>query len=359
MKAFRAMLVASVRMLARNRILVITSLGVALISIVVFGTLFGSSGNARLALGVVNEDSSPLATQFVAGLRASQSLVVTTGSATRELTALRRGDRNAVIVLGPSFGADYVRGEASIQVYYDQSNPVTQASARMAVQSIVAGLNQSATHQSAAVTLSERAVTVHALRMVDWLTPGQLGSMLMWANLGVGAVLVGWRRQGIMRRLAATPLRGGTLVAAQVCARLVLSAAQAAVLLGVAMVAFHVPVGGDWAALALVVGLGALTMLSIGFVIGSFAPSPDAAQALTFLISFPMMFLGGAYFPTTGAPDWLAPIISALPLSHLNDALRQIVNNGASLGAVQADVMVLLAWLVAALILSTRAFRWT
>jgi ABC-2 type transport system permease protein len=358
MKSFRAMLAASVRMLARNRILLITSLGVALISIVVFGTLFGSSGNARLAMGIVNEDSSPLATQLVAALRANPSLAVTTGSQAGELAALRRGDRNAVILLGPSFGADYARNDASIQVYYDEGNPATQASARMAVQSIVADLNQSATHQTAAVTLSEQAVTVHALRTVDWLTPGQLGSMLMWANLGVGAVLVGWRRQGIMRRLAATPLRGGTLVAAQVCARLVLSAAQAAVLLGVAVAVFHMPVGGDWAALSLVVGLGALTMLAVGYVIGSFAPSPDAAQALTFLISFPMMFLSGSYFPTTGAPDWLAPIISALPLSHLNDALRQIINNGAGLGAVQADVMVLLAWLVAALILSTRAFRW-
>ncbi len=359
MKAFGAMLAASVRMLARNRMLILTSLGVALISIVVFGALFGASGNGRLALGVVNEDGSPLAAQLVAGLRASPSLAVSRGAASAELAALRRGDRNAVIVLDPSFGADYAHGAATIQVYYDQSNPVTQAYARMAVQSIVMGLNQSAAHQPAVVTLSEQAVTVHTLRQVDWLTPGQLGSMLMWANLGVGSVLVGWRRQGIMRRLAATPLRGGTLVAAQVCARLVISAAQAAVLLGVAMAVFHVPMGGNWALLALVVGLGAMTMLSLGFVIGSFAPTADAAQAIDFLISFPMMFLGGAYFPTSSAPGWLAPIIGALPLSHLNDALREIINSGASFATVQTDVTVLVAWMVAALFLSTRAFRWT
>jgi ABC-2 type transport system permease protein len=359
MKAFRDMLVASVKMLARNRILVITSLGVALISILVFGSLFGSSGSARLALGVVNEDGSPLAAQLVTALRASPSLAVSTGSGSAEVGALRHGERNAVIVLGPTFGADFAQGAAHIQVYFDQSNPVMQANAHMAVQSIVAGLNQSASRQAAAVTLDEQAVSVHALRQVDWLTPGQLGMMLMWANLSIGTVLVGWRRQGILRRLAATPLRSGTLIGAQVLARLVISVAQAAVLLGVAMAVFHVPMGGNWALLGLMVTLGALTMLSLGFVIGSFAPTQDAAQAIDFLISFPMMFLGGSYFPTSSAPDWLAPIIHALPLTHLNDALRQIINNGASFAVVQTDVMILLAWLLAALTLSIRAFRWT
>jgi ABC-2 type transport system permease protein len=359
MKAFRAMLVASVLMLARNRILIITSLGIALISILVFGSLFDNTGSARLALGVVNEDGSPLAAQLVTGLRASPSLAVSTGSSSVELAALRRGDRNAVIVLGPAFGAALAQGAARIQVYYDESNPVMQANARMALQSIVAGLNQSASRQAAVVTLDEQAISVRALRQVDWLTPGQLGMMLMWANLGIGTILVGWRRQGIMRRLAATPLRSGTLIGAQVLARLVISVAQAAALLGVAMAVFHVPMGGDWALLGLLVTLGALTMLSIGFVIGSFAPTQDAAQAIGFLISFPMMFLAGSYFPTTSAPGWLAPVIYALPLTHLNTALRQIINNGATFAAVQTDVVVLLAWLVGTLVLSVRAFRWT
>jgi ABC-2 type transport system permease protein len=231
----------------------------------------------------------------------------------------------------------------------------------MAVQSIVAGLNQSASPRlasAATVAISEQAVSVRALRQIDWLTPGQVGMLLMWSNIGVGAILVGWRRQGIMRRLAATPLRSGTLVAAQVLARLILSVAQAAVLVGVAMAVFHVQVVGSWALLGLMVVLGAFTMLALGFVVGSFAPTQDAAQSISFLVSFPMMFLAGSYFPTNGAPAFLVPVIRAMPLTHLNDALRQIMNGGASFAAIQSDAMVLAAWLVAALILSARAFRW-
>ncbi len=114
----------------------------------------------------------------------------------------------------------------------------------------------------------------------------------------------------------------------------------------------------SWLALGLIVTLGALAMLSLGFVIGSFARNAEVAASLTFLISFPMMFLGGSYFPTESAPAFLAPIIRILPLSYLNDALRQVINNGADLAALRTDALALAVWMVAALLLSFRAFRW-
>lgn len=359
MKAFLALLGAGLVMLRRNRTLLISSVGLALISIFVFGWLFGGGGSTKLRLGVVDQDGSPLAAQMVTQLQRSGSLAVTTGSRDGEVQALRDGHRDAVIVLQASFGAELRQGHASIQVYYDQSNPITQANARMAVQSIVASLNQQAAGGVAPVTLDEQAVSVHNLRQIDWLTPGMLGMMLMWANLTIGSVLVMWRQQGILRRLAATPIRPGMLMGTQMLARLVLSLAQGGVLIAVAMAVFRVQVVGSWWALGLTVALGALTMMALGFVAGSFARTPEAAQAVTFLVSFPMMFLGGSYFPTDSAPAFLSPVIKALPLSYLNDALRQIINNGASLQAVQTDLLVLVAWMVAALLLSTRAFRWS
>lgn len=359
MKAFWALLSAGVAMLRRDRVLLLTSLGLALISIFVFGWLFGDNGAAKLQLGVVNEDGSPVAAQVVSELQRSGSLHVFTGTQDAELRALRAGNRNAVLVLPPGFGAALAQGHAQLQVYYDESNPVVDANARMAAQSIVQGINAQASGQPAPVTLQEQAVSVHHLRQIDWLTPGMLGMLLMWANLNLGAVLVQWRQQGILRRLAATPVRPGMLMASQMLARLVVSLVQGAVLVAVAMLVFHVQVVGSWAALALAVTLGALTMMAIGLLSGSFARTPDAALAVSFLISFPMMFLSGSYFPTDSAPAFLAPIIKALPLSYLNDALRQIMNNGASLAAVQTDLLILAAWMIAALLLSSRVFRWT
>ncbi|MFI5274664.1 MAG: ABC transporter permease, partial [Ktedonobacterales bacterium] len=122
---------------------------------------------------------------------------------------------------------------------------------------------------------------------------------------------------------------------------------------------FHVQVTGSWLALALTVALGALVMMSLGFVAGSFARTPETAQTVTFLVSFPMMFLGGSYFPVDSAPAFLVPLIHAFPLTYLNSALRSIMNNGAGLAGVQTDLLVLVAWLLAASLLSVRAFRWS
>ena len=358
MKAFIALVRAGVVMLRRNRVLLISSLGLALISIFVFGWLFGSTGTPRLQLGVVNNDTSPLGARVLAQLQQSDSLQIYTGTQSEELQALRDGHRNAVLVLPATFGEDLRQGHTALQVYYDQSNPIMEANARAAVQSIVTSLNQQMTGQTSPVTLNEEAVSVRNLRQIDWLTPGMLGMLLMWANLSIGASLVEWRQQGILRRLAATPIRPGTLMAAQMLARLVLSVAQGAILIAVAMVVFHVQIVGSWSALLLAVALGALTMMALGFVAGSFTKKPEAAQAITFLVSFPMMFLGGSYFPTDNAPAFLTPVVRAMPLTYLNDALRQIINNGAGLAAVQTDLLILAAWLVAALLLSGRAFRW-
>ena len=360
MKAFRALLVASVTMLRRNRVLLITSLGLALLSIFVFGWLFGSGGTPKLQLGVVDLDGSALSHQMADGLRASDSLTVFSGDQAAELRALRDGHRNAVIVLEPGFGQAMAQGHAtSIGVYYDESSPVMAANARMAVQSIASNLNQQATHQPALVTLQEQAVSVHNLRQIDWLTPGMLGMLLMWANLSVGVVLVEWRQQGILRRLAVTPLRSGVLISTQMLARLALSLLQGAALIVVAMLVFGVQVTGSWLALGVTVALGALALQGLGFVVGSFARTPEIANAAFFLISFPMMFLSGSYFPTDSAPAFLTPIIKALPLTYLNDALRQIINNGAALSAVGTDLLIIAAWLVVAVLLAARAFRWS
>lgn len=358
LKSFGAMLLASVMMLWRNRILIISSLGLALISIFVFGWLFGSNGSSTLRLGLDNQDHTPLANQVAAQLRKSASIQVYSGSRDSEVAALRSGNRDAVLIIPAGFAASMAHGDSRLAVYYDQSNPVTQAIARMAIQSIAENINAQVSGRPQVVTLSEQAVSVHAIRQIDWLTPGMLGMLLMWANLSVGSVLVQWRKQGILRRLAATPLRPVELVSAQILAYVALSIAQGAVLLLVAHAVFGVTVAGSMWALALTMTLGALAMLAVGFVIGSFAPNQQVAQSLTYLISFPMMFLSGTYFPTSSAPAFLTPVIKAMPLSYLIDALRNIMNNGASVAAMQTNLLVLAAWTVVALIVSITAFRW-
>lgn len=345
-------------MLTRQRSLILTSLGLAVISMLVFGFLFGGNNASKTRLGVVDQDSTSISAQIVQQLRQSNALQVFTGSSSEEQQALKDGDRDAVIIMPAGFSQQLVRGGAHLQVYYDQSNPITAASAQLTVKAIVDGINSKITHQPGPVTLVQQAVAAKELRVIDFITPGMLGVLLMWANLAVGIQLVNWRAMGITRRLAATPLKPLSMISAQVVARLALSLLQGALLLALAIWMFNVHIYGNIGLLALVVTVGALTLLAIGFAIASFVKKSEAASSILLLVSFPMMFLGGSYFDVNGAPSFLQPLIHIMPLYYLNEALRQVIYNGAGWSAIQTGVLVMLAWIVASMLVVWRAFKW-
>jgi len=358
MKKILTLLYTNFIMLTRQRGLIISSLGLAIISMLVFGFLFGGSGSPKTLLGVVDQDHSAISAQIVNQLQKSDALQVYIGSNDEEQQALKAGHRNAIIVIPPGFGQQIVQGGAHLQVFYDQGNPVTTAATQLTVKAIVDGINRAVTHQPGPVTLDQQAVAAKDIRQIDIITPGMLGMLLMWANLAVGIQLVNWREMGITKRLAATPLQPLAMISAQVVARLALSLIQGIILLALAAWIFNVHIYGNIGLLALVVILGALTLLAIGFAIASFVKKSEAANSVLLLVSFPMMFLGGSYFDVNGAPSFLQPLIHAMPLYYLNEALRQVINNGAGWSAIQTGVLVMVAWIVASMLVVWRAFKW-
>ncbi|HEX6779984.1 MAG TPA: ABC transporter permease [Ktedonobacterales bacterium] len=358
MSTFLSLVRANFVMVLRQRAVIISSLGLAVISVLVFGFLFGNSGASKTQLGVVDEDHSQVSAQVVSQLQKNDSFAVYTGNEAEEQQALKDGNRDAILIIPAGFGEQVVQGGAHLQVFYNQSNPVTEAGTKLAVSAIVDGINRAATHQPGPVTLDEQGVAAKNLRQIDFVTPGMIGMLLMWANLTVAVQLVFWREEGITRRLAATPLAPIAMISGQLLARLLLSVAQEVVLIALAIWIFNIHIYGNWGLLALVIVLGALTMLAIGFAVAGFFKKSQAANAGILLVSFPMMFLGGSYFPVSQISGVLGGIIHALPLYYLNDALRQIVNNGAGWAAIQTSVLVLAAWVIASLLVTWRAFHW-
>lgn len=344
--------------LRRQRGLLIASLGLASVSMLVFGFLFGGNTTNKTRLGVVDQDATTVSTQIVHQLQQASSLQIFTGRSDEEQQALKNGQRDAVIIMPAGFSQQLVKGGAHLHVYYDQNNPLTGASAQLTVKTIVESINSKLTHQPGPVALEQQAVAAKDLRPIDFITPGMLGMLLMWANLAIGIQLITWREMGITKRLAATPLKPISMMSAQVVARLALSLLQCALLLGLAIWMFHVQIYGNLGLLTLVVSIGSLTMLAIGLVIASFVKKSAAADSIRLLVNLPMMFLGGSYFDVSNAPSFLQPIIHVMPLYYLNDALRQVIYYGSGWSTIQTDLLVMLAWIVASMLVVWRTFRW-
>ncbi len=354
--AFIQLVVTQATMLRRNTMFWFSSILMAVISMAVFGWLFSFDTQA-FELAVVDEDRTEASQALVQAFDGIESVELREGSREDELAALEDGDRGAVVIAPQGFGGRLSEGAASVLVYYDSSDPIRIGYITSTVDAVVDNYNASVMGQTNAVQVERQAVTTNNVRYIDFLTPGMVGMMIMWVNLAVGFLMVNWREQGILRRLGVTPLRPGSLIASQAISFALISLTQTAIILSMGRLIFDVQVTGSYLWLALTVLLGVAAMLSIGYVIASLLKTVTSVNAVMNLVMFPMIFLGGSYFPLD-PPPVLEPLVNAIPLTHLNDALREVVNHGGGLSDLWVSWAALAAWIVGGFVVSVRLFRW-
>jgi ABC-type polysaccharide/polyol phosphate export permease len=202
-------------------------------------------------------------------------------------------------------------------------------------------------------------VTGREIRYVDWLVPGLLAMNMMFSALfGVGYAIVRYRKNGVLKRLKATPLKAVEFLAAQVVSRMVLIMAVFAIVYHGSDFFLHYQRLGSLGALYLIFTLGTACLVSLGLLIAARATSEELAGGLLNLLSWPMMFLSGVWFSLEGAPGPLRFFANLMPLTHVIDAARAVMTEGATLSQVSAHLAILSAMTAAFLAFGAWSFRW-
>ncbi|HEV2286208.1 MAG TPA: ABC transporter permease [Steroidobacteraceae bacterium] len=202
-------------------------------------------------------------------------------------------------------------------------------------------------------------VTGKALRYVDWLFPGILGMNMMFSCLfGVGYVVLRYRKSGFLKRLHATPLTAFEFLSAQVLSRLTLIVVVTLILyLGIgAIIGFHS--AGSPALLALLAVLGALSMIALGLTVAARFSSEELVGGLLNILTWPMMLLSGIWFSLEGSPHWVQLVAHVFPLTHLLDAARAVMLDGAGLAQIAPNLLYLAATTLVFLAFGAWSFRW-
>lgn len=185
------------------------------------------------------------------------------------------------------------------------------------------------------------------IRYVDWALPGILSMNIMFACMfGVGYVLVRYRRNGVLKRLYATPLRTTEFLLAQVASRLLLVFAVTGLLLAGARLLLDIVFVGTLWRLAVVTGLGGLCLVSLGLLIAARSQSEELTSGLINLATWPMIFLSSAWFTIEGAPQWVQLLARAFPLTHLVTAMRSVMLDGATLTTISDSLLALVGMTV-------------
>jgi ABC-type multidrug transport system permease subunit len=197
------------------------------------------------------------------------------------------------------------------------------------------------------------------IRYVDWVLPGVLAMNVMFSSLwGVGWVIVRYRKNGVLRRLRATPLTAGEFLFAQILSRLLVVASMTLLVFAGTHLLLDFPMRGSYLALTVLFLVGTIALISMGLAVAARVRSEELANGLLDLIAFPMMILSGVWFSMEGTNIWAQRLAELMPLTHLVDAARRIMLDGASLSDVSTEIAILLGIALVLLGLSARAFRW-
>ena len=202
-------------------------------------------------------------------------------------------------------------------------------------------------------------VTAKGSRYIDFLIPGLLGMNLMGTGVWSLAFSVTTARsRRILKRLVATPMHRSQYLMAQIFGRLVFLLPEVAVLVGLGWLLFGVEVKGSILLLLVTCLLGAMSFCGMGLLIASRVTTVEGASGLANLVLMPMWILSGVFFSSERFPDVVQPIIKALPLTALNQALRGIMTEGRGLAGVAPQLAILAAWGLASFAVALKIFRW-
>ena len=244
---------------------------------------------------------------------------------------------------------------AGFEYLYDPARPES-----VLARSITNDAFQAAEGRKDSVPTSGRISSEPGARYIDFLIPGLLGMNLMNSGMwGIGFALVDLRQRKLLKRFVASPMRRSDFLLALASSRLVLMVIELALLLGFGVLVFHIRVEGAWTSILAISALGALCFGGVGLLTASRAQKIETVSGLINLVMMPMWILSGVFFSYERFPALLHPVIKALPLTALNDALRSAILEGAPLSHQSGRLLVLGLWGVLSYLLALRWFRWT
>jgi ABC-2 type transport system permease protein len=322
-----------------------------LLFLLIFGSLFKNAGAPKTKVLLVG--SVPIVEQAPAAIRARLDEVLTiskAGDLSSALEKVKNGDDAAAIEQHGNV----------LLVHFSVADPAASGAAFAAINSLVQGANLAVTGQPPRYDVDLRQVEDTSLKPIQYITPGILGyAIALGATFGAAATLVTWRQKRILRRLKLSPVKVRSVIAARVAVAMAIALVQMAMFLAVASLPyFGLKLSHYWWMAIPLVLAGTLAFLSIGLLAGAKAKSMDAASAIANLVTVPMAFLSGSFFPIDSAPGWVQAVSKVLPLRHLNDGMLDVMVRGRGPVSVLPEIGILVAFAVVLGAIAARIFRW-
>jgi ABC-2 type transport system permease protein len=323
----------------------------------------------HLSTAVANGDRSAASRELIDAYRASNYFdIIRYVDSEQELEYLvDSGQVKAGLVIPAGYGQEVAKGEqAQIAFVIDGSDPSVANTVFAASQSV---------GQAQSMRIMERTLGIDPddlpgvqvrprvwynpeMKSANFMIPGLMGMVLYFLTaLFTSMSIVREREQGTIEQLIVTPIKPLELIIGKIVPYVFIAFISVLEVLAIGVFWFGVPIEGS---LGLLLGLSALfllTSLGIGIFISSLANTQQEAMLLTFLTLFPSIFLAGFFFPIEAMPEWLQVITYIVPLRYMLVVLRGIIVKGVGLEILRQQVVALVIFGLAIMLLAATRFR--
>lgn len=334
-----------------------------LIFLFIFGSIFRGN-NLSFKIALFNNSETEFAKHFEENARADEDSVLKiqdemSWEEARE--KMKRSQIDAIIELPANFGEinENYTPNGTIKVFYSKGAEQTGSTLTAIFGQITAEINKYLGHPEAPLQVVSEEVGDPALSSFDYTFTGLLGfSMMSMGVFGLANMLPTEKQKGSFRRLRSAPFTADQLLIAYAMVFTIVSLISVAMMLLVGHLAFNFTMRGSWLLFWAFAVLSASMMVGLGLLVGGWAKNENQSAPLSNLVSFPMMFLSGAFFPAYLFPEWLQKISQVIPMSPVVDGFRMIMTEQANVMEILPQLLAVLAWVIAIYFSASKLFRW-
>jgi ABC-2 type transport system permease protein len=342
----------------RNRTGFFFALVFPVILIVIFGAIFSGGSSGPIAVYAQNHDTGPYGQMFLEAMNSTNVTQVTLIPNNESLTSYLQANSGGIGIYIPSnFSSDVRAGDkVNVTVY---SNPTdTSGLGVIAVANGVANyFNLERVGATPVVGLQSENVISKSYTYIDFLIPGLIGfSILTSPMFSMVNISSEYKKSKFFKQLSLTPLTKGEWLTSKVIWYVILSVISFLLMYLIGRALFHAQVDVNAAVIPFLI-IGPLFFVSLGMLVGTVTKSVESAGVVGNIITFPMMFLSGTFFPISSMPMYLQEFAHVLPLFYLIEGLNNVMVY-ANYSEALVDLIVLLVISAVVFVLAVRFFKW-
>lgn len=352
-----------IRRLFRDKVAIFFTFAFPLIFLFIFGGIFGDNSNVSFNVGLVNQSQTEFSKQFSENISDNEIFSINQDVKNMDDAKLKmsRSEVDATILLPENFGEvnseNIPNGE--VKVVYDQNNAQAAQTLSSIIEGILKDVNNQIVPTQTPFTVTSESTATQGLTSFDYTFSGLLGfAVISLGIFGPVSVFPRLKQRGVLRRYHTTTLKVWQYFLGNVLSTALIGLMSVATMFVVALTVFDLNMRGDYLSLLIVVVLGVVVLFGIGLAVGGWAKNENQAAPLANLLTFPMLFLSGTFFPRFLMPEWLQTMSAFLPLTPVIDGVRMIITEGKTVLELGPQVGLLLAWALIVYAIAFKVFRW-